>query len=586
VVADFDGNRGQELLQSFGLDPHVRTGSGGHHVYLTHPGWRVPTWNCKTNRTLGKRWPGLDIRGDGGYAVCGGRNEYGEYQWLRDPVLDPFDMLPPELQAFLRLSDHSGSPAPPDEETRMSGCGTVSASVLIDRALEQAPVTGRNNAGFWLATQIRDNAYAQIEAESIMIEYAARVPGVNLHGQPERYTREEAVRSLRQAYSRPARDPWRKYSGSAVRPSEAGFTPRTSGTSSRINLGVPSTVIVEPIHESPPNPGFFERSMAPREEIIEGILREKQLAAFAGPFTVGKSPLLADIIVHRVHGISWCGHKVPPGPVIIVDLENERGAWSRNVRNIALRLAVRPPKVPDEADVYLLNDAPSEPGTRLLLDALESKTRDGRFKLLEDALQSKPNALVIIDPGDILFPIKKNENTQILVLFRKLKQLLAGYPQAAIILTFNLRKQDRRTRRPNLLLAPRDWLEEIAGSLDLCNRSDVRIGMDFHDEAEGVRVINGVRRNEEMAPLLVRPVPLNDDPDTLAGFELAPVDAVGLSAILTSRQQEYWRELPGKWRFDEVADKIVPRATLFRMIRRLTSLALEEKDGVYRKLVD
>ena len=335
-----------------------------------------------------------------------------------------------------------------------------------------------------------------------------------------------------------------------------------------------------------PAVGFFERQVLPREEIIEGLLREKQLAAFAGPFTVGKSPLMADLIVHRVHGIAWCGHRVRVGPVIVVDLENERGAWSRNVRNIAHRLGVRFPHVPDEIDVYLLNDELSEPATSQLLKTLESKSIDPRLKLLEDALARKPDALVIIDPVDLLFPIKKNENTQVLGLFKKLKQLLTRYPQSAIILTFNLRKQDRRSPRPSLLSAPRDWLEEIAGSLDLCNRSDVRIGMDFHDDADGVRVINGVRRNEEMRPLLVRPIALNCDAQTLAGFELVPTNEVGLRTLLTPRQLTHWRALPPQWRFDEVADKVVPRATLFRIIQRVGSLALEEKEGVYRKLVD
>lgn len=78
VVADFDGKVGQELLRTFGLDPHVRSGSGGKHAYHIHPGWHVPTLNWKVTRELGKRWRGLDIRGDGGYALCLGRSRYGE----------------------------------------------------------------------------------------------------------------------------------------------------------------------------------------------------------------------------------------------------------------------------------------------------------------------------------------------------------------------------------------------------------------------------------------------------------------------------------------------------------------------------
>src|SRR5262249_13574347 len=82
VVLDFDGKQGAETLKRLGLAPHVRTGSGGSHVYFQHSGWRVPTVNAKSKRELGRRYPGLDIRADGGYAVCLGRNAKGEYRWL------------------------------------------------------------------------------------------------------------------------------------------------------------------------------------------------------------------------------------------------------------------------------------------------------------------------------------------------------------------------------------------------------------------------------------------------------------------------------------------------------------------------
>jgi hypothetical protein len=52
-----------------------------------------------------------------------------------------------------------------------------------------------------------------------------------------------------------------------------------------------------------PAPGFFERNDEERKEIIEGILREGQLAAFAGAFGMGKSPVLADLAVHFIYGL-------------------------------------------------------------------------------------------------------------------------------------------------------------------------------------------------------------------------------------------------------------------------------------------
>jgi hypothetical protein len=45
VVLDFDGESGLETLRKLTLNPHVRTGSGGAHLYVRHPGWRVPTLN-------------------------------------------------------------------------------------------------------------------------------------------------------------------------------------------------------------------------------------------------------------------------------------------------------------------------------------------------------------------------------------------------------------------------------------------------------------------------------------------------------------------------------------------------------------
>ncbi|HLH30353.1 MAG TPA: bifunctional DNA primase/polymerase [Terriglobia bacterium] len=97
VVLDFDGDRGIATMNALGLLPHVRTGSGGFHAYFRHPGWYVATVNSKAKRELGDRYPGLDIRADGGYAIFAGRTQAGEYTWLRDMVADPLDMLPDDV---------------------------------------------------------------------------------------------------------------------------------------------------------------------------------------------------------------------------------------------------------------------------------------------------------------------------------------------------------------------------------------------------------------------------------------------------------------------------------------------------------
>jgi hypothetical protein len=135
--------------------------------------------------------------------------------------------------------------------------------------------------------------------------------------------------------------------------------------------------------------------------------------------------------------------------------------------------------------------------------------------------------------------------------------------------------------RPKLLSDPREWLEDVCGTLDILNRSDVRLGMDIHDD--DVRVINGIRRGEEMSPLLIRPLTYED---ALAGFELCPPNGENLRAVFTPKQFEYWNGLPAKFKFDDVANNPVPRATLSRILARAKSVGIIEQDdssGIWQK---
>jgi len=210
VVVDFDGDAGNATMRALGLTPHVRTGSGGHHVYFEHPGWHVSTVNSKAKRALGERYPGLDIRADGGYAIFAGRTSAGEYVWLREMVPDPLDVLPDEVRAALGLL----VPPPPTQDafgndnSGSSQARAVWAGKILDLAIHRVPDHGRNNAGFWLSCQLRDNGYSSDEAEVVLQRYVASVPPTNTKGQVEPYTLEEARSSLHQAYVRQPREPW------------------------------------------------------------------------------------------------------------------------------------------------------------------------------------------------------------------------------------------------------------------------------------------------------------------------------------------------------------------------------------------
>jgi hypothetical protein len=206
---DFDGEAGLATMRRLNLEPHRRSPSGGCHVDFVYPGWRIATLNCKTDGELKKRWPGLDCRGDGGYVVFTGRNQAGAYQWLRDSAPYSVDQLPADLVAYLRYGKAGlPKPAPAAPAAPSSTNGRVTTDILIRKALEMARANGRNNSGFWLACQLRDNGYSQPEAESTLRYYAALVPDTNTKGKREPYLEADAQASVQQAYQSASREPW------------------------------------------------------------------------------------------------------------------------------------------------------------------------------------------------------------------------------------------------------------------------------------------------------------------------------------------------------------------------------------------
>ena len=239
IVLDFDGAKGEQTRDRLALAPHVRTGSGGTHVYFRHPGWSVRTLNGKSKQALGKEYPGLDIRGDGGYAVFAGTNKSGEYRWHRPMKPISLDVLPKELRTTLGLLHppdlraNGGPPNPPRADR-------LPVERLIQRALDQSN-SGRNDAGFHLAVQLRDNGYSQSEAEAVLEEYSSRVPTTNAKGEAEPYACREALASVRQAYRESPREPWPEQRASRI---------RVQGSQSALRNGRPLPADLEGFHFS------------------------------------------------------------------------------------------------------------------------------------------------------------------------------------------------------------------------------------------------------------------------------------------------------------------------------------------------
>jgi len=133
VVLDFDGEAGRATLQRLQLQPHVRTGSGGFHLYIQHPGVDVPNRRNHGNPRLEVAWPGMDVRGEGGYVVAPpSRNTKGPYEALRDPAdLGDFEALPEDLQKLLldnsRRRQKTQAPRTPKPPRKREGLVALTA---------------------------------------------------------------------------------------------------------------------------------------------------------------------------------------------------------------------------------------------------------------------------------------------------------------------------------------------------------------------------------------------------------------------------------------------------------------------------
>jgi hypothetical protein len=104
-----------------------------------------------------------------------------------------------------------------NQGTRNQGT-RVPTDTIMQYAVARSKGT-RNDAGFWLACQLRDNGYTKDESRPVLEEYQVRVRDAGDH----EYTEGEALASLDQAFSRPPRQPWQ------VEVNEAHDDPNQSG---------------------------------------------------------------------------------------------------------------------------------------------------------------------------------------------------------------------------------------------------------------------------------------------------------------------------------------------------------------------
>lgn len=330
---------------------------------------------------------------------------------------------------------------------------------------------------------------------------------------------------------------------------------------------------------------LFDADIPHRPEIVQGLFREGQIVTVAGAYNVGKSPLLAQIAVCAINGIPWCGRKVAQRHVIHIDFESSLPGFVHNYRNTCKANKVEPPKTPKDVDAHVFNAEITNPATAELHKAI--KTPESANEFLIKLLKKHSDSLILLDPAELLFPTlsisKPADSLRIVHIWRS---IFAQFPRAAVMGTYNMRKLDPKAPVPDLIEDPHGWLREISGSNNLLNRSDIRIGMARQSRDDDIRIINGIRRGENMYPMLLLPVEVDDDPDTLGGFRRVSAQHGDLKKMLGGKLGDYFRKLPDSFKFNEVAGNGVPRTTLFRLLNAAESLGYVTKsNGLWTKSV-
>jgi len=199
LVVDMDVPKGyfglKELQERYGRLPPTRTvhtASGGLHYYFHYPqdSNTYPNTVGLTDRI------GVDIRAEGGYVVLPPSKLYGRLSYSWTAFDTPIADLPDWLRALLPTKgEHRQFP----HDLRFA---SPSGEKWLMEAVDRATEGNRNQHGFWLACQLRDDGLSQEQATRMILLYANRVSQ-----EKNPYTSQEAVKSVKSAYGRLPRPP-------------------------------------------------------------------------------------------------------------------------------------------------------------------------------------------------------------------------------------------------------------------------------------------------------------------------------------------------------------------------------------------
>ena len=383
-VDDLDGL--DSMVAEHGELPHTltaQTGSGGQHWWFTHPDEQI------ANRA--GFWPGLDVRGEGGYVVVPPslHPNGNAYVWLTSgvkPVPAP-DWLVDMVSRKARPAVEVGEVRLADTDSPWGNRVLSDELQNVAQALDGTRNDALNRSAFAVFGAVKGGQLPKDVAWQSLVS-AALTAGLSAH---------EAERTIGSAWD--------------------GAAPRRPAER-------PAYVPSRPSLPSPEVPDVPERRWAiydaddlhkipPPQWIVEGYITQG-LSVVYGPSGAGKSFLVVDWSLCAARGVTWLGTDVPQRPVVYVAAEGAGGlqsrveAWKRHHTQAAAGMHVIPTRVNllDAEDVWALEqDVKATDAGLVVIDTLarcmpggdENSAQDvGRVIDAVDGIRARNNCGVIL----------------------------------------------------------------------------------------------------------------------------------------------------------------------------------------------
>ena len=499
LVAEFDGAEGKATMQRLNLRPHTLSPSGGGHVRIEVPRGSLVRGGARIDPA---RFPGMDLQAYGQTATFyGTRPPDGSYRIAptAPPAPYEFDEIPRDLHALIRRQQLSRTqlaapPVPPDFKAWRP------RQIILGEALARLELyPARNETGFWLACQLRDEQYTLAEIEEAMRQYVTLISKMGSHP----YTWEEAHYSIISALHQPAR------------------LPRNLRVSADVEL-------VSDVRAEKLTWLWTYRIPMRKVTILEG-----------DP-DLGKSTLTLDIAAHVSRGLTLPAddQRQPAGSVLIIcgedDVADTIKPRLKAAGAIDKRIGYIPLAKDDQGHVIPLSIPEDLARIRRSLDVLRTKT-------------GKEPRLLIIDPitAYLSETINSNNDPQVRRAMLPLKQL-AEETGVAVLLVRHLNK-DGGLRA----------MYRGGGSIAFSASARSVLVAERHPEQDGMYVLARVKMNlgPQIRPITYRlePVAELDVPRIEWGDEID----ITVDALLHSedaRRDAPQRREASRWLRDLLAD--------------------------------